>query len=919
MGEIQQIRSQLAELSLAPPSYWRFDIVADLLGEIVKNLPEKTRVLELVAFQEPGSVLTPFLVRQFQLSGIRTIEDLLSKRQTLNKIPSLGVKKTLVLCELIVERFGGVLCSGDSSVADTDSSREPASVHSSGIGFEGASTPNHKPLAERLPAIREELRCIEYGAPRPASKVVDNLFGEIVAFLPTEMKAHSPEKIPWSIPWACSSQNWRLHGINTIGDLAEAGSRLVDAQGVGKKKIVAMMRDLLSLLDIRSTRIIERELKPDTGVKPNGNRPASDDHTLEQRILSVMPSPPYRHYELDIDIWNNRLRWAADSERAVKLAEIAERHCVTREFVRQRELRLIGRLTKCREIGQLQTYLRHRLISSELPVYVNFIASSDETPVPDLHNRWPFYGQILNSLSGPFLFPEHQMDSLIAVSSNSYEHECEALYKAIAQLELWISGGNLLTRAQMGDEVRLACQAAGFAGGRLYIAVDLVSGLLLYVQPSAVADEVVFGVARYEDGRVKRPYLKQELWTTMQKAVGRKLTSNEFYSLSGKALSRLGLEPWSESFVAISSSRDLGSEFSALDRERLRVIADEALALMTRVSRVGWTYESLLKELQVDEDSPTSQKVKTEDLRSALRLFASEEIWWAKGKRFCLAARRAQMVTFRDEVRQLLEQAGGPMHLDDIKQSVIDRGINDWIQIIPKLPVVRLEGRRYGIFPRDLQLDPHEIPSVREFVKRVVDHLRQNGGNVSLSTLLARPHTYGIERIPDCLAIKLPSEVHEVIQALSSGIVRIGDTITFESNSRNGGSWQERYDALLFYVTEQGCFPPSMENGSPNPLYRWLAVQKMKLRAGELSEEQCALLKDIGVLESRAAVRDNWTVRYDSLVSYLLQSGGGWPPSRINGKIHPLYQWMAIQRRRRREDSLSEEQIAMLNKIRFQW
>lgn len=142
-----------------------------------------------------------------------------------------------------------------------------------------------------------------------------------------------------------------------------------------------------------------------------------------------------------------------------------------------------------------------------------------------------------------------------------------------------------------------------------------------------------------------------------------------------------------------------------------------------------------------------------------------------------------------------------------------------------------------------------------------------------------------------------------------------------DEQDRQQAVWNEHYKELCDFYTKHG----HLKVPSDSRLYTWIVYQRAK-RTGDgkyapLTEEQVRLLDTIGFpwpFQVGANLHElKWHQKYQELVEFQREHGH----CNVKGPSS-LYNWMIHQRQRRRsgkKDSLTDQQIQLLDSIQFPW
>lgn len=136
--------------------------------------------------------------------------------------------------------------------------------------------------------------------------------------------------------------------------------------------------------------------------------------------------------------------------------------------------------------------------------------------------------------------------------------------------------------------------------------------------------------------------------------------------------------------------------------------------------------------------------------------------------------------------------------------------------------------------------------------------------------------------------------------------------------------WAGHVAKLKVYVKTHGTAYVTFEN---DPLlYAWCIKQRHYARNGKLSKKRTAELDKLGFIweyamtalkqRQKAACDAGWMTNYNALKLVFETTG----VARVSVKDNPaLYRWGKYQRDLRRQGALSDERIALLDEIQFEW
>ena len=132
--------------------------------------------------------------------------------------------------------------------------------------------------------------------------------------------------------------------------------------------------------------------------------------------------------------------------------------------------------------------------------------------------------------------------------------------------------------------------------------------------------------------------------------------------------------------------------------------------------------------------------------------------------------------------------------------------------------------------------------------------------------------------------------------------------------------WMKNYRLAVDYYNENGklIIPKDYKTKDGFPLGRWIERQRKLFQDKVLSEKEISLLGSIGMEWSK--IDYNWMEKYDLAVSYYKNKGDLLVPSRyttVDGVNLGI--WIKHQRKRYKENRISEREISLLDKIGMVW
>lgn len=134
-------------------------------------------------------------------------------------------------------------------------------------------------------------------------------------------------------------------------------------------------------------------------------------------------------------------------------------------------------------------------------------------------------------------------------------------------------------------------------------------------------------------------------------------------------------------------------------------------------------------------------------------------------------------------------------------------------------------------------------------------------------------------------------------------------------------TWESRFALVKNYYEEHGTLSIP-QNLIVNGVWigKWIVMQKRAMSLGKLTPEQVDMLSVLP-MEEVGVKKDPWYDLYEDAKAYQKEYGtlNGVPALYTGKSGRRLSNWIFTQRRKYRIGELSEEQIQMLNDIRFEW
>jgi len=129
-------------------------------------------------------------------------------------------------------------------------------------------------------------------------------------------------------------------------------------------------------------------------------------------------------------------------------------------------------------------------------------------------------------------------------------------------------------------------------------------------------------------------------------------------------------------------------------------------------------------------------------------------------------------------------------------------------------------------------------------------------------------------------------------------------------------NWEALFQALVAFKENQGhCGVPDRWSENPE-LGRWVSNQRKTFRKGKLSEERVVRLEALGF--EWDPVRADWEAMFQALVAFKENQGHCRVPRKWSENPE-LGTWVSNQRQVFRKGELSEERVARLEALGFEW
>lgn len=156
-----------------------------------------------------------------------------------------------------------------------------------------------------------------------------------------------------------------------------------------------------------------------------------------------------------------------------------------------------------------------------------------------------------------------------------------------------------------------------------------------------------------------------------------------------------------------------------------------------------------------------------------------------------------------------------------------------------------------------------------------------------------------------------------VVDLMTGEQVRLLDALGFRWDARED-KWIERFEQLKIFREQHGHCEVGSVADEGDDLLVWVQRQRLSKASGKLDLERKAKLDALGFSWTREMNDHRWDAMYDRLKDYHAQHGNADVPHRW--KEDPrLAAWVGAQRQRRKKGLVTEEQICLLDELRFTW
>ena len=143
------------------------------------------------------------------------------------------------------------------------------------------------------------------------------------------------------------------------------------------------------------------------------------------------------------------------------------------------------------------------------------------------------------------------------------------------------------------------------------------------------------------------------------------------------------------------------------------------------------------------------------------------------------------------------------------------------------------------------------------------------------------------------------------------------DNLGFRWDAREE-KWTENFEKLKQFKKRHGHCEVCSVPEAPDRLVSWVRMQRSLKARGKLDAKRQAQVEELGFSWVRGKKEPSWDEMYDHLKNYYAQHGNADVPGRW--KEDPrLARWVAHQRQRRKKRLITDEQVCLLDDLRFTW
>lgn len=145
------------------------------------------------------------------------------------------------------------------------------------------------------------------------------------------------------------------------------------------------------------------------------------------------------------------------------------------------------------------------------------------------------------------------------------------------------------------------------------------------------------------------------------------------------------------------------------------------------------------------------------------------------------------------------------------------------------------------------------------------------------------------------------------------------EKIDFDLNPREK-TWIKKYNLLLEFIKEKNRFPKDKEMYKNQGIGHWCRKQRLRFQDNTLEKNKIKLLKKVGFGVEDINLNDKiWNNRFDLLKKYSIEKGHSSPRNKEKYDNFAIGLWCYTQRKKYKENKLSQYKIDILNSINFPW
>jgi superfamily II DNA or RNA helicase len=129
--------------------------------------------------------------------------------------------------------------------------------------------------------------------------------------------------------------------------------------------------------------------------------------------------------------------------------------------------------------------------------------------------------------------------------------------------------------------------------------------------------------------------------------------------------------------------------------------------------------------------------------------------------------------------------------------------------------------------------------------------------------------------------------------------------------------WTEGFEALQAFKAAHGHCDVVEDPSINKKLLNWIRTQRVQLSKGTITPERKLLLDEIG-FNRDSKTDQRWSESYERLVIYHAEHGDADVPSKWK-ENRKLASWVSVQRQRRKQNQIADEEIRLLDLLGFTW